>query len=77
MGTQLPLGKKGTDAPLQFSAHVYCGQMAGWIKVILGKEVGLSSGDFVSDGDPAPSPENGAEPPIFGPRLLWQNGWMD
>ena len=32
----------------------------------LGMEVGLSPGDFVLDGDPAPLPENGAEPlPYF------------
>ena len=30
---------KGTA--LQFSAHVRCGQMAGWIKMPLGMEVGL------------------------------------
>ena len=43
----------------------------------LGMEVGLSPGDFVLDGDAAPTPK-GAEPhPIFGPRLLWQNGCMD
>ena len=43
----------------------------------LGMEVGLSQGDFVLDGDPAPTPK-GAEPhPIFGPRLLWPNGCMD
>jgi len=30
----------------------------------------------VSDGDPAPVPK-GAQPPIFGPCLLWPNGWMD
>ena len=29
------------------------------------------------DGDPAPPPPKGAEPPIFGPYLLWPNGWMD
>jgi len=39
-------------------------------------EVGLSPGDIALDGDPAPLP-NGAEPPIFGPRLLWPNGCMD
>ena len=43
----------------------------------LGMEVGISPGDFVLDGDPALSPKNGAEPPIFGPCLLWPNGWMD
>jgi len=25
----------------------------------------------------APPPQKGAEPPIFGPCLLWPNGWMD
>jgi len=33
--------------------------MAGWIKMPLGMEVGLSPGDFVVDGDPAP-PQKGA-----------------
>jgi len=43
----------------------------------LGMGVGLSPGDFVLDGDPAPY-RKGAEPhPIFGPRLLWLNGCMD
>jgi len=43
----------------------------------LGMEVGLGPGDFVFDGDPAP-PEKPAQPHrIFGPRLLWPNGWMD
>jgi len=37
-------------------------------------DVGLSPGDFVLDGDPVPSPERGE---IFGPSLLWPNGWMD
>ena len=49
----------------KFSAHVYCGQTAGWIKLVLGMEVGLSPGDFVLDGDPAPLPENGAQPPPY------------
>jgi len=30
----------------QFSAHVYCGQMAEWIKILLGTEVGLDPGDI-------------------------------
>jgi len=43
----------------------------------LGMEVGLSRGDFVLDGDPALPPKGGgAAPPIFGPSLLWPNGWM-
>jgi len=46
----------------------------------LGMEVGLSPGDFEFDGDPAPHPfQKGGEAPspIFGPCLLWPNGWMD
>ena len=43
----------------------------------LGTKVGLSPGDSVLDGDPAPSPQRGGAPsPIFGPFLLWPNGWM-
>jgi len=43
----------------------------------LGREVGLSPSDIVLGGDPAPPPQKDAEPPIFGPSLLWPNGWMD
>jgi len=39
-------------------------------------EIGLGSGDFVLDGDPAP-PKKGTQPPIFNRCLLWPNGWMD
>jgi len=69
---------KGEAQPLQFSAHICCGQMAAWIKMSLGMELGLGPGDFLLDGDPAPPPQKGAEPPkIFGPCLLWSNGCMD
>jgi len=63
LGIQIGLGPRnivldGDPAPSpqkkQFSAHVYCGQMAGWIKMVLGMEVGLSLGDFVLNGDRAP-----------------------
>jgi len=43
----------------------------------LGMEVGLSPGHFVLDGNPAPLLKKGAQPPLFGPCLLWPNGWMD
>jgi len=52
METQLPLPQRRT-AP-QFAAHVCCGQMAAWIKMLLGMELGLGPGDFVLDGDPSP-----------------------
>ena len=51
-----------------FSAHVYCGQTAGWMKLVLGMEVGLSPGDFGLDGDQSPSPKKGRSPlPNFRP----------
>jgi len=56
---------------------VYCSQMVGWIKMKLGMEVGLYSGHIVLDGDSAPHSKKGTQPPIFGPCLLWPNGWMD
>ena len=71
--------QNGGKVPLQkISAHVYCGQTARWMKLLLGMVVGLSPGAFVLDGDPAPFPKKGgrAPSPIFGPFLLWPNGWM-
>ena len=49
-----PHPQKGAEPPPQFSAHFYCGQTAACIKMPLGMEVGLSPGNFVLDGDPAP-----------------------
>ena len=46
---------KGAQHP-HFSAHICCGQRAGWIKMPLGTEVGFVPGDIVLDGDPAPPP---------------------
>jgi len=62
----------------QFSAHICCGQMAGWIEMSLGMVVGLGPGDLVLDEDLAAPSQKGAEPlPIFGPCLLWPHDWMD
>jgi len=70
--TQLP-SSKGAQPP-QFPAHICCGQIAGWIKMPLGMEVGLGPGDFVLDGDPAPhSAKKGAEihpSPNFQPMSI-------
>jgi len=74
-GDPAPPKKKGT-VPTQFLVHIYCGQMAGWIKMPLGTEVNLGTGDVVVDGVAAP-PERGTAPPVFSPCLLWSNGWMD
>ena len=77
MGITLPPPQKGGGPP-KFSAHVYCDQTAGWMKLILGMEAGLSSGDFalcvrwgplspspgefVLDGNPLTSPKSGRAP---------------
>jgi len=61
----------------QFSAIVRCGQTAGWTNMPLVMEVGLGPADFVFDGDPAPPEKGHSLHPIFGPCLLWQNGWID
>ena len=72
MGTQLPSLKRG-QSPSQFSAHVYCGQAAGWIKMTLGMEMGCGPGHIVLDGD---TEERAQQPPLCDPCLLWPNGWM-
>jgi len=64
-GNPAPPPKKGAERPLQFLAHVYCGQTAGWIKMALGMEVGLGPGHIVLDGDPAPLPKEGEQSPQF------------
>jgi len=57
----------------QFSAHIGCGQMAGWIKMPLGMEVGLGPGDFVLHGQhcvrwgPSFPQKKGTLPPNFWP----------
>jgi len=57
-------------------AHVYCGQMAPWIKIPFGMEVGLGLRDSVLDGDPAPPSPKGALPQFSanvrcGQMALW------
>jgi len=68
-GDLAPLFKKGAESPPQFSAHVYCGQTAGWIKMSLSTEVGLSPGQIVLDMDPAPN-KKAAQPPNFRPLSI-------
>ena len=61
--------KTAGQPPPQFSAHVYCGQTAGWIKMALGTKVGLGPGHIVLDGDPA-SPKMGTtSPPQFSAHV--------
>jgi len=71
-----PPPKRGAQ-PLHFSAHVYCGQTAGWIKMPLGTELGLGPGmHTVLDGDPAPPRKGTQQPPHFGP-LFSGRSWLD
>ena len=63
-----PSTKEG-GAP-QFSSHICCGQMAGWIKMPPGRELGLSPSDIVSDGDPAPLSQKGDEHSNFRPMSI-------
>jgi len=46
-GDPAPLPNKGRSPHKFFSAHFYCGQTAGCIKMPIGMEVGLSPGVFV------------------------------
>ena len=57
-----PTSPSPKGAQPQFSAHICCGQMVGWIKIPRGMEVSLSPGDSVLDGDPASSPKRGGAP---------------
>ena len=77
MGTQLP-SRKGAQPPnfRSISAVAKIWQMAGWIKMSLGTELGLSPGEFVLDGAQLPVPQKGHSPQILGPCLLWPNGCM-
>jgi len=60
MTSQLPRPQKRSHIP-QLSAHVYCGQTAGCIRIPLGTELGLSAGDIVLDGTQLP-PKRGTGP---------------
>jgi len=68
MGTQLPPEKRHTH-PTQFLAHVYCGQMAGWMNTPLGTEVDLGTGHVVLDVIPAVR-ERGTTAPLFSPMSI-------
>ena len=50
--------QKGAQQLPHFSAHVYCVEMAGWIKMPHGREVDVGPGNIVLDGDPA-APKKG------------------
>jgi len=53
---------------------MYCGQTAEWIKMPLGRGVGLGPGHIVLHGDPATAAEKGTQqpPPNFWPMYCGQ-----
>jgi len=62
--------KKGTPTPTQFLAHVYCGQMAGWMKTPwCGSRP--RPRPYCTRRGPSSCERGTAPPPIFGPFLLW------
>ena len=61
---------KRAHHPTKFLAHVYCGQMAGWMKTPLGTEVDLGPGHIVLTRSQLPR-KGHSSPPLFGPCVLW------
>jgi len=74
-GNPAPFPKRGRSCP--FSAHVYCGKTAGWMKMALGMNVVLGPVHIVLDGDTASLPKKGGTaPPNFRPILIVAK-WLD
>jgi len=66
---------KGAQPPIFGSCLSW--SMAGWIKMPLGMEVGLSADHIVLEGDPAPLPQNGHSPQFSAHVYCGQTaGWM-
>ena len=55
-GDPAPPQKKGQSP--QFSAHVYCGETAGWIKMPLGMEVCFQCNDHAQPATPTSVTDN-------------------
>jgi len=54
----------------QILTHVYCGQMAEWMKTPHGTEVDLGPRHIVLDGVPAPAKGEQHPPPSFLPMYI-------
>jgi len=61
--------RKRAHPPHPILAHVYCGQMAGWMKTPLGMKVDRGPGHIVLDGVPAPA-KGAPQPPSFRPMFI-------
>jgi len=62
-----PPPQNGAEPPI--FGHVYCGQTAGWIKMLLGMDVGLDPGHIVLDGYSIPL-KKGEIAPNFRPMSI-------
>jgi len=62
--------RKKAHPPHPILAHVYCGQMAAWMKTPLRTGVDLGPGHIVLEGVPAPA-KGAQQSHIVGPCLLW------
>ena len=68
---------KGAQLTAKFSTHICCGQMAGWIKMPLDREVGLSPSDIVLDGNQFPLQKGGKASPQFSAHVYCGESWMN
>jgi len=66
----------GPSSPSPYFQPICCSQMAGWIKIPVGRKVGLSPSDIVLDGNPAPPPQKGGGAPNFRPMSIVVR-WLD
>jgi len=73
-GPSYPSKKAHPPHPIsQFLAHVYCGQMAEWMKTPLVTEVDLGSGHIVLDGALA-SVKGAQQTPLFSALVCCGHG---
>ena len=68
-GDPAPPPQKGGGSP-QFSAHVYCDQMAGSIKIVTWHGGGPRPTPHCARWGRSPPPQKGAQPPNFWPMSL-------
>ena len=58
-----PCSLAGKNSSATVAQHLDGNRLrATWMKLVLSMVAGLSPGEFVLDGDPAPSPKRGREP---------------
>ena len=72
-GPSYPQKKRHTH-PYPILAHVYCGQMVGWMKTPLDTAIDLGPGHIVLDGVPAPAKRAPQPPPLFSAHAYCGHG---